>query len=99
MSGHAYHFHIKKKDQKRLINRVCTIFSVILPLTALPQVHMLYTTKNTTGLSLAMWVMYAIGCIPFLLFGHIYNHKQLIVLNSLWLIMQAVMIAGIIVYS
>lgn len=33
------------------------------------------------------------------MFGYIYKHKQLIVLNSLWLIVQVVMIIGIVMYS
>ncbi|HEY5695301.1 MAG TPA: PQ-loop domain-containing transporter [Candidatus Saccharimonadales bacterium] len=67
-------------------------------MTTLPQVYMLYTSHNASGLSLAMWVLYAIGCVPFLLFGIIYKHAQLILLNVLWLIMQAVMIVGILLY-
>lgn len=70
-----------------------------MPLTALPQVWLLYSTKETAGLSLTMWVLYCIGCIPFLLFGYIYKHRQLIVLNTMWLMVQGIMITGIIMYS
>jgi uncharacterized protein with PQ loop repeat len=99
MSSKSYHFHITKKDEKRLINRICSVAAILMPLTTLPQIHLLYSTKNAESLSLAMWVLYMIGCIPFLAFGYIYKHKQLIVLNSLWIIMQTIMIIGIIMYS
>jgi uncharacterized protein with PQ loop repeat len=99
MPNRSYHFYITKKDEKRFINRLCSVFAVLMPLTALPQIWLLYSTKQTAGLSLAMWVMYCIGCIPFLLFGYIYKHKQLIVLNIMWIVVQAFMIVGIIMYS
>lgn len=98
MSGQSHYFHITKKDEKRLINRVCAVFAVLMPLTTIPQITLLYMTKDAHGLSLLMWVLYSIGCVPFLAFGFIYKHVQLIVLNSLWLVVQAIMIVGIIMY-
>lgn len=98
MPGRSYHFHLTKKEEKRLINRVCAVFAVLMPLTALPQITLLYQTQDASGLSLLMWVLYCIGCVPFLLFGIIYKHWQIIVLNVLWLVVQAVMIAGILMY-
>jgi len=98
MPGRSHHFHLTKKDEKRLINRVCAVFAVIMPLTTLPQIHLLYTTQDASGLSLLMWVLYCVGCIPFLLFGIIYKHRQLVILNVLWLIVQFVMIFGILKY-
>lgn len=99
MPGRSHHFHITKKNEKRLINRICAVFAVLMPLTVLPQIHLLFTTQNASGLSLAMWVLYSIGCVPFLIFGYIYKLPQLIVLNALWLVMQAIMIVGIVLYS
>jgi len=87
------------KKQKQLIDSVCAVFAVLMPLTTVPQIVLLFETKDASGLSLMMWVLYSIGCIPFLLFGSIYQHTQLIVLNSLWLVAQAVMIIGIVIYS
>lgn len=45
-----------------------------------------------------MWILYTIGVVPFLMSGVIYKHVQLIILNSLWLIVQLVMIVGILLY-
>lgn len=98
MSSRAYYIHISKRAEKRFINRLCAVFAVLMPMTTLPQIYMLYVGHDARGLSLSMWVLYAIGCIPFLAFGIIYKHVQLILLNVLWLIMQAVMIIGILLY-
>ena len=75
MPANTHLFHLTKKKEKALVNRTCAIFAVIMPLTTAPQIIMLYTTQNASGLSLAMWVLYTIGVIPFLLFGLLYRHK------------------------
>jgi uncharacterized protein with PQ loop repeat len=98
MAGIAHHFHITKKNEKRFISRLCSVFAVLMPLTVLPQIHLLYSTQNASGLSLTMWVLYMVGCIPFLIFGYIYKVRQLVVLNGLWLVMQTIMIVGILMY-
>lgn len=99
MPSNTHLIHLTKTKQKLLIGKICTVFAVLMPLTTLPQIILLYTSHDASGLSLAMWVMYSIGVVPFLLFGVLYRHTQLIVLNSLWLIMQFVIITGIVVYS
>lgn len=97
--GRSHSFYLSQNDKKRLISRICSVCAVLMPLTTLPQIYLLYSTKNASGLSLLMWVLYTVGCIPFLLFGYLYRHRQLVVLNSLWLVVQVVMIAGILMYK
>jgi len=99
MPGRSHHFHITKKQEKRLINRVCSVFAIFMPLTTVPQISLLYSSQDASGLSLWMWILYLIGCIPFLLFGIIYKHAQLITLNVLWLVVQMIMIVGIVMYK
>jgi uncharacterized protein with PQ loop repeat len=98
MPGRSHHFHITKKQEKRLINRICAVFAILMPLTAVPQIQILYSSQDAGSLSLAMWVLYCVGCLPFLMFGVIYKHIQLIILNTLWLIVQVIMIVGILMY-
>ena len=98
MPNRRHHFHVSKKQGKKLINRIYAVFAILMPLTAVPQITLLYSTKDAGGLSLIMWVLYCVGCIPFLMFGVIHKHLQLIVLNVLWLIVQAIMIVGILMY-
>lgn len=99
MPGHSHHYHLIKGKKKHIINFICTIFAILMPLTTIPQIVLLYSTKEAAGLSLTMWIMYLIGVIPFLLFGIINKHVQLIILNSLWLVVQSIMITGIVLYK
>ncbi len=92
------HAEEERNPQKRFIDNVCTIFSIIMPLTTLPQIIQLFTSQSAQDLSLVMWVLYCIGVIPFLIFGVMHKERQLVVLNSLWLVVQLVMIIGIVMY-
>lgn len=96
------YLHLKARQKKKVknsIDKLCYFGSIFMPATAIPQIHQLYTTQNAGGLSLLMWVLYLIGVIPFLLFGVFHNEKQLVILNTLWIIAIVSMISGIIMYS
>ncbi len=87
-------------DRKvRIVDKTCMIFSVIMPLTTIPQIHLIYTEKHATGVSLLMWIFYCVGVIPFLFYGILHKERQLIILNTLWLIAQIIIIIGILKYG
>ncbi|MBN1792496.1 hypothetical protein JW826_02320 [Candidatus Woesearchaeota archaeon] len=102
------HKHLSPKEElepfphpnpwMKSLDRICLVFSVIMPLTTLPQIIQIYATKDVKGLSLAMWILYMIGVIPFLMYGIAHKTKPLIILNALWLLCQAVIITGILMY-
>ena len=83
----------------RIVDKACLIFSVIMPLTTIPQIHLIYTEKHANGVSLLMWILYCIGVIPFLCYGILHKERQLIILNTLWLIAQIIVIIGILKYG
>lgn len=83
----------------RFVDKTCLIFSVIMPMTTIPQIHLIYTEKHATGVSLLMWIFYCIGVIPFLCYGIIHKERQLVILNSLWLVAQIIIIIGIMTYG
>ncbi|MBN2141735.1 PQ-loop repeat-containing protein [Candidatus Woesearchaeota archaeon] len=83
----------------RLLDDTCLVFSVIMPMTTLPQIIEIYTTHNVEGISLLMWVLYTVCIIPFFIYGIAHKTKPLIVLNSLWFVAQITIIAGILMYG
>lgn len=73
--------------------------AVGMPLTNIPQLMQIYTTKVTTGLSVSAWIMYTLfGVIP-LLYAIINKLRPLVISNVLWLIVDVMMIYGIFRYS
>jgi uncharacterized protein with PQ loop repeat len=89
MPGNYYsYFKYSKSNKVKTINflktldQICMLFSLLMPLTTLPQIYKI----EVAGLSLSMWVLYSVGVIPFLLYGVLHKVRHLIILNSLWLI-------------
>jgi uncharacterized protein with PQ loop repeat len=89
MPGNYYsYFKYFKSNKVKTINflktldQICMLFSLLMPLTTLPQIYKI----EVAGLSLSMWVLYSVGVIPFLLYGVLHKARHLIILNSLWLI-------------
>lgn len=105
MSHHgSIHIHKRKRGRVDgssvlLLDRVCTVFAVFMPLTTLPQIYKIYHYQDASGLSLWTWVLYSIGVIPFLLYGIVHRVPHLIVLNALWIVAQIVLIVGINLYG
>lgn len=105
-------FHLHKKQRthrgepfrspdnfKRIVDKTCYAFSILMPLTTIPQIHLIYSEKHATGVSLLMWIFYCIGVIPFFLYGILHKERQLVILNSLWMVAQVIVIIGILMYG
>lgn len=73
--------------------------AVGMPLTNIPQLNLIYTTKVTTGLSVTTWAMYLVfGFIP-LMYAISNKLRPLIISNILWMIVYGLMIYGILIYT
>ena len=113
MQGQGIHDHIHKRKRVNLLKQdyphpnkyihllddICLIFSILMPLTTAPQIYKIFHTQNVEGLSLLMWIFYCFAVIPFLIYGIVHKEKPLIVLNSLWFVAQLIIIYGILLYS
>ena len=88
-----------RKSNKQLVGYMMYGAAVILPLTQLPQIKLLFTTKVTTGLSLITWVMVLVfGTIP-LVYALTRRLQPLIISNALSEAIALVIIYGILRYS
>ncbi len=73
--------------------------ALVMPLSNVPQIRQVYSTKVVTGLSLFSWVTYLLfGLIP-LSYAIVNRLKPLIISNVLWTLIDLAMIYGIIIYS
>lgn len=83
----------------KVIGYLMYAFAVLTPLSNLPQISQLFSTKVTAGLSISTWTLYLVlGLIP-LTYAIVNNIRPLIVSNVLWIFVDAIMIYGIIVYT
>lgn len=88
-----------KSSSDKTIGYLMYAVAVGMPLTDIPQLIQIYSTKVATGLSASAWIMYAaFGVVP-LLYAISNKLKPLIISNILWFIVDALMIYGIFRYS
>ena len=89
----------KANKNDKLIGYMMYAVSVGMPMTDIPQLIQIFSTKVATGLSASAWVMYAaFGVVP-LMYAISNKLKPLIISNVLWMIVDAAMIYGIFRYS
>jgi len=81
------------------LDHLVIIVAIISPLTALPQIYNIWYLQNVEGVSLLTWLLFSIIAIPLLIYGIAHKEKVLIILNSLWLIMYAAVISGVLYYG
>lgn len=90
-----------KKPTKALLSklgtfdRIVVVVSVIYPLSALPQAITVFSGK-TEGVSLISWLFFLICAGLFLTYGIRRNVLPMIISNSIWLVMDALVVIGLI---
>ncbi|MBT7903098.1 hypothetical protein HN587_04475 [Candidatus Woesearchaeota archaeon] len=110
MQHTQHHIHkrkaVHKNNQKhfisdkkiKLLDGICTWVAVIMPLSALPQIHKIYFLKQTEGVSLLMWLLLFFLSIPLFIYGVVHKEKPILILNLLWLIMQSIVVIGLLIF-
>jgi uncharacterized protein with PQ loop repeat len=106
-----HHLHIRQRIHQRYqkyphpdpkirwLDNIVYVVSVILPLTALPQIYQIWSTQDAQGVSLLTWGLFAVFSVPMLLYGIVHKVKPLIIMNILWMLVYAGIISGIILYG
>lgn len=90
---------LKNKEHKYIIDRVIMVTGLIGPLASIPQAAQIYTTQDAIGVSLITWSMFELVNATMLVYALVHRLPPLIISNVCWLIIQAIMIVGIVMYS
>lgn len=77
-----------------IFDRIVLVVSVIYPLSALPQALAVFAGK-TEGVSLLSWGFFLVCASLFLTYGIRRRVLPMIISNSIWLIMDALVVIGI----
>jgi uncharacterized protein with PQ loop repeat len=75
------------------------IASVVHPLTAIPQVYSIYSTHDVSGVSLFTWFGFMTLGLIFLLYAISHKLKPLIANQSIWFIVDFLVVFGVIIYQ
>jgi uncharacterized protein with PQ loop repeat len=94
---YSLHFHLSKKKQKSLLDKIVLLASFLYPLTGIPQVLLVFE-DGSEGVSLASWVGFACFSLLFFVYGCVHKIKPMIVTNALWLIVDWLVVFGVVAH-
>ena len=80
------------------LDTIVMVVSVLYPLSALPQVVTVFS-GYTEGVSILSWIVFMLCAGLFLLYGVKRRVMPMIISNSIWLVMDGLVIAGIFIHS
>jgi uncharacterized protein with PQ loop repeat len=104
------HFHARKRKAAKVepypsrifriavIDTIVYVVSVASPVLTMPQVYQIYSEGNAAGVSAISWGAYTLFSIPWLLYGVVHKERVLIINNSLWIVMNACVFIGALLY-
>jgi uncharacterized protein with PQ loop repeat len=97
-------FHLDKvtykilKKERTNIDRAMLVIGVAGPLATIPQIIVIFTRKQVEGISVLSWWFYAVSSLLTLLYAVVHRLRPLIVSSVLWLVCDAIIIAGCIIF-
>lgn len=104
MPSHSAHHririkHLTKAQQKQLIKRSVLAIAVIEPAMTLPQIYEIWFKHSASGVSAATWGLYIVAAFIWLMYGLQLKDKPLIISSTLWIITEAAVFVGTLIYS
>ena len=102
-----YHFHRRKRIyqehphpeiSKRFIDKLIYVVAVLGPIMTIPQLIKIWVDKNAAGVSVLSWGSYLVLAIFWLTYGIVHKEKPLIITYTLWIILEAFIVTGVILY-
>ena len=101
MVRHAHaqkHLRQKEKSRHDTLDWVLYLFMIATPLFELPQAIAIYGTKSAANVSLATWVFFAMSNIVWITYAIRNNLRLLVVVYSLYFLIEVSIVVGILMY-
>ena len=80
-----------------LFEKLILVIAVAEPLATLPQIYQIWINKQTTGVSIVTWSLYAIAAGAWLIYAINIKSKPLIISSGLWVITETLVAVGAII--
>ena len=84
---------------KRYLDHLVYFFGVIGPLTGAVQAYKIWQIKDATGVSLTMFVFGVFNDMVWMTYGVIHKQKPIVLMYTLWLMVNLTVVAGILIYG
>jgi len=86
------------KKSVRYLDYAVYVVGFLCPILTLPQVIQIYSLRDAAGVSLITWGFYLIAAFIWLVYGVVHREKPIMISNALWIIFDALIVAGVIIY-
>lgn len=106
-----HHFHIRKRIHqnfepyphpdkwKRAMDRLIYFIGIAGPLMTIPQVWLIWFEHKAAGVALVSWASYMAFSLFWLAYGVMHREKPIIITYMLWFILEAAIVAGVLIYG
>ncbi len=91
--------NIKAKKKSDFFDSLILAVAIIEPLSTVPQIVDIYTTRDAHSLSLLSWVLFMAASVTWLIYGVRIRSVALIASSILWFTTELLLVFGIIVFS
>jgi MtN3 and saliva related transmembrane protein len=111
MSQGLHHFHQRKRlyeklesipspdKLKRLLDYAVYVGGSIGPFLTIPQLIKIWIGQNATGVSAFSWGSYLVASVFWVVYGIVHNEKPIIFTNSIWVLMNGLVMLGALIYG
>ncbi len=82
----------------RLLDRMVYIVGIIGPVMVLPQIYLIFSTQNASGVSAISWLSWALLDIPWIFYGLAHKQYPIVLTYLLWFICNLVVFFGALIY-
>ena len=88
-----------REKWKRFLDKLVYVVGIFGPLLTIPQILKIWVNQSAGGVSIISWTAYFFGAIILLLYGIAHKEKPLIIMYSLWIVVDIIIVVGILIYS
>jgi len=96
--NYQIHKHLTRKQEVTAVDRLMNVAAIIHPMTAIPQVYSIYSTHNVSGVSLLTWFGFMTLGVVFLAYGILHKIKPFILTQTLWFVVDFLVVLGVFLY-
>ncbi|MEP7270288.1 MAG: SemiSWEET family transporter [Acidobacteriota bacterium] len=84
----------------KVMDKLIYLIAALGPLSSLPQIiEIWFVDKSAVGVSFSTWLLFLLMSVAWLIYGIMQRDRPLIISNALWIVTDAIVIAGAYYYD
>lgn len=87
------------RKTKKEVLEVALVVAIAQPLMVLPQAIHIFVSHSARDVSLLTWAMLLIFNTSNFIYGLVFNLKPIIINNAIWVLVDALVVIGVLVYK